>query len=59
MIQKAAMDETKIMETEKVSMVTEKGYWSWQWGLWLLLEAAKLQPFRPNCVKALEDGSDQ
>jgi hypothetical protein len=53
------VDETKIMETEKVSMVTEKGYWSWQWGLWLLLEAAKLQPFRPNCVKALEDGSDQ
>jgi hypothetical protein len=52
------VDETKIMETEKVSMVTEKGYWSWQWGLWLL-EAAKLQPFRPNCVKALEDGSDQ
>ncbi len=58
MIQKAAVDETKIMETEKVSMVTEKGYRSWQWGLWLL-EAAKLQPFRPNCVKALEDGSDQ
>ncbi len=58
MIQKAAVDETKIMETEKVSMVTEKGYWRWQWGLWLV-EAAKLQAFRPNCVKALEDGSDQ
>lgn len=58
MIYKAAVDETKIMETEKVSMVTEKGYWRWQWGLWLV-EAAKLQVFRPNCAKALEDGSDQ